>query len=442
VPDRNTPGDEPADVDAVVRRALAARTSDPHLVDDLAQETLLRLASSDRDLTPDEERAYAVVTARNLLASHFRRQSVQRRHIHRLVEHGGAVDPEQHSIDNEETAALATALDRLDPGERDLLVRHEVTGTDLATLAGESDLTRGAIAMRLARARANLRLEFLLVFRRLSLPTADCRPVLLALASADRRRQAQLDAAGHVETCPTCAALIGPMTDRDRRVAAWLLVPLGDAARRIRRALRSWWARVATVATLLGVVGGLILLTNPQGEADDRATGARDATATTGGVAEPTPGPTTTVAITTASTAPPPTVAPTTVAAAAPASAAPAPTAASSAPVAVTPAPTVRAADEAPACPPPAPLSELDLPAADGCPFTVSLVTVVAVSSGTTLAATAGARSVTIHLIGAGGLPLAVVPGVRISIAGTVDDAPGPDQLAVTVAVGDVALAN
>ena len=143
-----------------------------HLIDDLTQETLLRLARSDRQLTADEQRAYAVVTARNLLTSHFRGQSVQRRHQHRLVEHDGATDPEQRTIENEETAALASALTRLDPGERDLLLRHEVTGTDLATLAGEADVSRGAIAMRLARARANLRLEFLLVFRRLSLPTA------------------------------------------------------------------------------------------------------------------------------------------------------------------------------------------------------------------------------------------------------------------------------
>ncbi len=238
------------------RRAPAIR----HLIDDLTQETLLRLARADRPLTADEQRAYAVVTARNLLASHFRGQSVQRRHQHRLVDHGGATDPEQRTIDNEETAALASALTRLDPGERDLLLRHEVTGTDLATLAGEAEVSRGAIAMRLARARANLRLEFLLVFRRLSLPTPQCRPVLLALAVGDRRRQAQLAAVGHLETCPTCANLLRPMTERDRRVAAWLIVPIGDAARRVRRAFRSWWVRAVTVTMLLATFGGLIVL--------------------------------------------------------------------------------------------------------------------------------------------------------------------------------------
>ena len=167
-------------------------SSDSDLIDDLTQESLLRMSRAPHELSDDERRAYAVVTARNLLASHFRRQSVQRRHQHRLVEHAGAADPEQRTIDNEESAALTSALGRIDPSERDLLVRHDVTGVDLATLADEADVSSGAIAMRLARARANLRLEFLLVFRRLTLPTPQCRPVLLALAARDRRRQAQL----------------------------------------------------------------------------------------------------------------------------------------------------------------------------------------------------------------------------------------------------------
>ena len=102
-------------------------------------------------------------------------------------------------------------------------MRHEVGGTDLATLAGEAKVSSGAIAMRLARARASLRLEFLLAFRRLDLPTDRCRPVLLALAVGDRRRQAQLDADAHVARCPVCAELVGPMTrpgPAHRRLAA------------------------------------------------------------------------------------------------------------------------------------------------------------------------------------------------------------------------------
>jgi RNA polymerase sigma factor (sigma-70 family) len=436
-----TDRDALVDVSAAVRRALAARTSDPHLIDDLTQETLLRLARSDRPLTADERRAYAVVTARNLLASHFRGQSVQRRHQHRLVDHGDATDPEQRTIDNEETAALASALTRLDPGERELLLRHEVTGTDLSTLAGEAEVSRGAIAMRLARARANLRLEFLLVFRRLSLPTSQCRPVLLALSVGDRRRQAQLDAVGHLETCATCSTLLKPMTERDRRVAGWLIVPIGDAARRVRRAFRSWWVRAVTVTMLLAALGGLIVLVNGRSGPDDKTSDPQDSPNSV--LAAPRPTPAATPAITVGTEAPPPSAgAPTTAStdlATAPTTADAEPAAPAATPVPSPPpsppvAPsTVAAPAAAAACPPPAALTELDLPAAVGCPFAVSVVTVVAVPTGAEVAATAGSWSVAIRLIGGGGLPLSVVPGVRLSIVGTVAAAPGANQLAVIV---------
>ena len=432
-----TDSDALADVGTAVRRALAARTSDPHLIDDLTQETLLRLARSERELTADEQRAYAVVTARNLLTSHFRSQSVQRRHQHRLVEHDGATDPEQRTIENEESAALASALTRVDPGERDLLLRHEVTGTDLATLAGEADVSSGAIAMRLARARANLRLEFLLVFRRLSLPTPQCRPVLLALAAGDRRRQAQLNAVGHVATCPTCEELVVPMTERDRRVAAWIVVPLGDLWRRLRRAFRSWWVRVATVGMVLAVVGGLIVLVGDPRGADDASGGPPSATRAAPAATDPNPA-------TTAATAgivapPPPPVPPTTAAAAVPGVAASTPD--TSPPPTTSMPPPTAASSGPPACPPPVALTDIELPTAVGCPFAVTVVTVVGIPSGAELAATAGTTSVAIRLIG-GALPLTVTPGVGITIVGTVEGATSPSQLTVTVDAGDIHLAG
>ena len=199
----STRPDSLADVATVVRRTLAARTRDRHLIDDLTQETLTRLADAERTLSPDAERAYAVVVARNLLASHFRGQSVRGRHLHRLLDRDGSDDPAQLTVDKEETEALASALAQLDPAERELLLRHEVTGTDLATLAGEGNVSRGAIAMRLARGRANLRLEFLLTFRHVELPTDRCRPVLLAMAVAmsDARRSSTPKATSSAARC-------------------------------------------------------------------------------------------------------------------------------------------------------------------------------------------------------------------------------------------------
>jgi hypothetical protein len=84
--------------------------------------------------------------------------------------------------------------------------------------------------------------------------------------------------------------------------------------------------------------------------------------------------------------------------------------------------------EQAPSCPPAAPLDALELPAAIGCPFSVSVVTVVAVPSTTRVSATAGPWSLEITLVGASALPLTVVPGALISIAGTVDGAAGGEM--------------
>jgi RNA polymerase sigma factor (sigma-70 family) len=428
-----------ADVDAVVRRTLASRISDPHLIDDIAQETLLRMARQAPAMPIDEQRAYAVVTARNLLATHFRRRAVHDRHLHRLADDDRhQADPEQRTLDNEERVALTAAMDRVDPDERELLVRHEVGGTDLATLAGEAGVSSGAIAMRLARARANLRLEYLLVFRRLRLPTTQCRPVLLALAAGDQRRQAQLRAVDHVEDCPTCASLLEAMTERNRRVAGWLLIPLGDALRRLWRLLRRHWVMAASAAIVaITGIGLVALVVSRGGDVERGSPAAVVVTSTTPPATSPrtvtSPSSTASVATTVAPTAAPP----------------PSPTPVSSEPAAAPPsvvssppppAPTGGPSPEpAAACPAPQPLDRLDVGATIGCPFAVSTVTVLGVS-GSHVSATAGGRTVSIDLMGAG-VPVTVVPGVTLRVSGVVQGGAG-GQLAVAVQAGDLHVAG
>ena len=149
----------------VVRRVLAARSRDHHLVEDLTQETLVRVAGAGERLSGDALRAYAIVTARNLLSSHQRRLQRDQRYAARLVEHHGDEGPEELAVQQEETSGLATALERLDAEDRHLLLAHEVGGVPVPALAEAGGTTRGALALRLARARATLRLEFLLAFR-------------------------------------------------------------------------------------------------------------------------------------------------------------------------------------------------------------------------------------------------------------------------------------
>ena len=418
---------------------MAARTRDRHLIDDLTQETLARLADREHRLSPDAQRAYAVVTARNLLSSHYRGQSVRGRHLHRLVDRDGADDPAQVTIDKEETDALTSALGQLDPVERDLLMRHEVTGTDLATLAGEDNVSRGAIAMRLARARANLRLEFLLAFRRVELPTERCRPVLLALAVGDARRQAQLDADDHVDQCPVCATLVAPLTERNRRIAGWLLIPLAEGLRRAWRTTRRYPAQAASAILIAAAASG-IALAQRSPDTPERPTAAIAAPSSSL-AADPSTTTTdlSTIDATAATSAPSTTVAaPVPVASAI--EPAPPPTA-PPAPVASAPPAPGTAATSASPCPPPAPLDEIDLTAALGCPFGVTVVTITEVSSGGLSATTAASRPVAIELVGAQAVPMALAPGVRVSVVGVVSSGPG-ESLAVEVNAGDLRLAG
>ena len=84
-------------------------------------------------------------------------------------------------------------------------------------MAAERGSTPGAVAARLNRARASLRVEYLLAAEGIEPPTDRCRPVLRALSSGDRRRQRELDVNGHLLECTTCAQLGRPLFERRGR---------------------------------------------------------------------------------------------------------------------------------------------------------------------------------------------------------------------------------
>jgi len=70
------------DAAEVVRRVVAHRTSNPDLVEDVTQETMARLVGQRIRLEDDAVIPFAIVTARNLLNSHARREDRDRRHAH------------------------------------------------------------------------------------------------------------------------------------------------------------------------------------------------------------------------------------------------------------------------------------------------------------------------------------------------------------------------
>jgi RNA polymerase sigma factor (sigma-70 family) len=198
----------------VIRRVVAARIRDRQLVDDLVQETLARVMAARDRIEQGTLAPYAVAVARNLVVAVGKGQDRAQRTAHLLVEDTADLPPDAAVLQREETTVVGAALARLSPQERQVLLAHEVDGAGTAELAATRGSTPGAIAAQLNRTRAKLRVEYLLADTGVTPPTDRCRPVLFALSAGDRRRQQELDAAGHLLQCDVCLELSTALFDR------------------------------------------------------------------------------------------------------------------------------------------------------------------------------------------------------------------------------------
>jgi len=230
------------DLDTSVRRYVAALLTDRHDIDDLVQETMTRVLTAQRWLDGSSVTGYAIVVARNLVRDQQRAAARHRRNERDLYDDRPARRPDEVVLDAEEHRALRTALAELTPAHRDLLLAHDVEGRPLGDLAGSGGAA--ALAARLSRTRAALRVDYLIARRRDTLPTARCRPVLLALSTGDKRRQDILRAGSHLLSCPACAELAPALVQRRRFLAAvvpWLAI--------------GWWARPGRFLSRAHTVG-------------------------------------------------------------------------------------------------------------------------------------------------------------------------------------------
>lgn len=208
VPQPVPPPDEPiVDLVPIVRRVVAARIADPMTREDIVQETLARVMASRSRVEHESLVPYAITTARNLIASLVQREQRARRNAHLLVDAEPEPRPGDELLRQEQATLVGTAMSRLTPAEQDILVAHEVEGTDTATLAASRGSTPGAVAAQLGRTRSRLRVEYLVAESGAEPPTDRCRPVLIALSAGDRRRQRELDVHGHLLACDFCAEL-------------------------------------------------------------------------------------------------------------------------------------------------------------------------------------------------------------------------------------------
>lgn len=385
--------DEIRPLDAVVRRVIAARVRHPELIEDLTQETLTRVTRRRPDLAGDARQAYAITTARNLVVDHVRTTAREGRHEHLLrdVEVDG---PEDTVVRREEADALRAAMAQLPNDDLELLERHDVNKEPLTAIAADASISPGALAMRLARARTHLRLEFLLAFRGMTLPSERCRAVLLALSSGDRRLQTRLDASGHVERCGTCATLAPPISKRRRDLAGWGFAAVAEYGRRLAGSVRSNTRAQVTLGFAVGVAVAATTVVLSQQTPSDEARSPEPS----GLSAAPAPSPETSPAGATAPATTPLAMA------TSPGVAATAATTPSSSPT---------------ACPPPAPVDQLPTPPPLGCPVaaTVLVATDVAHDEGFWAESDFG-RDLWVQLEGDGESPVRINPGTRVIVTG------------------------
>jgi RNA polymerase sigma factor (sigma-70 family) len=223
-----------------MRRVIQARGLADDEADDALQESFLRLWEVRERLDRHVLIAYGVVVAKNVVSSRTRAQALSDRHAPRLVDPDSVPGPESAVLDSEEQRAVAVALRELPENDRNVLLQHELEDVPLQTLAAKTGQSPSALAARLARARARLRVEHLLAMRRVTLPTPVCRPVLTSISQRDKRQQQRVNAGEHLLQCPTCEELARPLLLRRRSLAAlapipWLIALWGllhDAFRR------------------------------------------------------------------------------------------------------------------------------------------------------------------------------------------------------------------
>lgn len=206
--------EELAEIRTIVRRVVGSRVRDRHLAEDLVQDVLAKVLASWDRIDPATAVPYAITTARNAVASTWRQADTVGRNLHRVVDLLPVERPEDALLDREASQAVTTALTHLSDRDRRLLVAHDVEGRELHELASEHGTSAGALAAQLKRVRARLRVEYLLAMDRTEPPTRSCRPVLLAVSGGDRRRQRELDVAGHLLGCAYCAELSRPLSGR------------------------------------------------------------------------------------------------------------------------------------------------------------------------------------------------------------------------------------
>lgn len=254
--DEREPSADVAALLPMVRRIVVARVGQHQAADDLVQETLVRVLAASAKIEPGMLEPYAIVTARNVVATMWRDTDRQRRNQHRVADVRHVEAPDEEILAGEEQEAIMAALSRLSARERETLLAHEVAGRDTHSLAAGAGSTAGAVAAQLSRTRAKMRVEYLLAVEKVEPPTDRCRAVLLTLSSGDRRRQREVDAGRHLLDCELCSRLSEPLLSRGQQRDDEVRIPITCDADIVtaRKTARELAARIDFTGTDLTIL--------------------------------------------------------------------------------------------------------------------------------------------------------------------------------------------
>ncbi|NHC13999.1 RNA polymerase sigma factor [Motilibacter deserti] len=241
-------------------------------LDDVVQEALARTWAARDRLGEESVAAFALVTARNLALSQLRAVAAAGRAYDRIPVPEQPRAPHDVAERADRARILAEALAGLPLRDQEALLRHDVEEEPLSAIAGD-ETSPTALAARLARTRAQLRVNYVLAAQRVRLPTPRCRPVLVALSASDQRRLRETRAVAHLAECEACARLAEPLSAR-RLPAGWLVpgaAPLASVdgpppwwRTATRRALRPRNVTVAAVVAGAVVAGAFAADRSPE----------------------------------------------------------------------------------------------------------------------------------------------------------------------------------
>ena len=226
---------------------------------DVAQESLMAMARSVRDFRGDASVTSWLYTIIRRLCIRKRRRSKfapareesldapRSTVVERLAD--PTPDPERAAAGREIDAALATAIDHLDPGQREVLLLRDVEGLSAPEVAQVLGLSVDAVKSRLHRARLAVRQQ---IAPLLGIPTApsplpEC-PDVLALFSrhleGDIAPDVCAEMEAHLERCGHCR---GACESLRRTLASCRAIPMPavpePVAASVKQAIRVFLSR-------------------------------------------------------------------------------------------------------------------------------------------------------------------------------------------------------